>query len=174
MFRRRKRHCGSVPSSFRRGGVLSIFFSLLCLCIFVRTHRCAPTFVCPCVLLSYCLAVGADWQLKLSLFFVIKREYPQGVGDKTNCSVAFNCFLYSLRNLLVNFSSLYQRDSCSCCCFFACVFWAHTPVRPYVFVFLFFCLIAFCRRGRPLCLPEDFFACVCFGRTHRCAPTLSY
>ena len=92
MFRRRKRHCGSVPSSFRRGGVLSIFFSLLCLCIFVRTHRCAPTFVCPCVLLSYCLAVGADWQLKLSLFFVIKREYPQGVGDKTNCSVAFNRF----------------------------------------------------------------------------------
>ncbi len=36
--------------------------------------------------------VGADGQFKLSLFFVIKREYPQGVGDKTNCSVAFNRF----------------------------------------------------------------------------------
>ena len=36
--------------------------------------------------------VWADGQFKLSLFFVIKREYPQGVGDKTNSSVAFNRF----------------------------------------------------------------------------------
>ena len=29
-----------------------------------------------------------------------------------------------------------------------------------LFVLVFLCLIVICRRGRPVCLPEDFFACV--------------
>ena len=41
---------------------------------------------CPSVLMSF----------KLSLFFVIKREYPQGVGDKINSAFALLAFFVLL------------------------------------------------------------------------------
>ena len=39
-----------------------------------------------------CISRRGSRQFKLSLFFVIKREYPQGVGDKINSAVALLAF----------------------------------------------------------------------------------
>ena len=87
-----------------------------------------------CVLLSF--AEGVDRQLKLSLFFVIKREYPQGVGDKINSSVAFNRFFILPQKFTRKFLLPLSDGQLFCCCCFACVcFRAHTSVRPYICLF---------------------------------------
>ena len=71
--------------------------------------------------------VGADRQLKLSLFFVIKREYPQGVGDKTNCSVAFNCFFILPPKFTCKFLVPLSEGQLFLLLFLCLlVFWAHT------------------------------------------------
>ena len=106
----------------------------LCLCVFGRTRRCAPTFVAVC----YAIAVGADrcvCPVVLCLcFWALTSLRP--------------CICLSLCSfVLLPFSV--GADRCVCPAVCLCVLGAHI-VAPYnSFVFLFLCLIAFFRRGRP-------------------------
>ena len=103
--------------------------SLRFACVFRAHTSVRPYIVCPCVLVSDCLAVGADRcvcpiflclcvlgaHIGAPLHFVVLVSYCHCRRGRPVCLPGFS--------LLV-------------------CFWAHTSLRPYIFVFLFLCHIA--------------------------------
>ena len=126
-------------------------------CVFGRTHRCAPTFVCPCVLLSYCLAVGAD-RCVCPVFRC--RCFWAHTGAPLHCLFLCSFVLLSCRR---------GRPVCLPVFSLPVFLCAHIGA-PLHFVVL--CLIVFFVVGADRCVCP-FSLCLCiFGRTHRCAPTI--